>query len=77
MNVFIIHAHAEPKRFNGALFQTAQETLRAAGHAVMTSDLYAMKFDPVSDEERQARLNGWAARLRAIESERPIDVGEY
>jgi NAD(P)H dehydrogenase (quinone) len=49
MNVFIAYAHAEPKSFNGALFQTAQDTLRAAGHPVMTSDLYAMKFDPVSD----------------------------
>jgi NAD(P)H dehydrogenase (quinone) len=31
----------------------------------------------VSDEERQARLNAWAARLSAIESEKPIEVGEY
>jgi len=31
----------------------------------------------VSDEERQARLKDWAARLRAIESEQPIEVGEY
>ena len=32
MKVFIVYAHAEPKSFNGALFQTAQDTLRAAGH---------------------------------------------
>jgi NAD(P)H dehydrogenase (quinone) len=31
----------------------------------------------VSDEERQARLNGWAARLRNVEAEKPIEVGEY
>jgi len=49
MKVFIVYAHAEPKSFNGALFQAAQDTLRAAGHAVTISDLYAMKFDPVSD----------------------------
>ncbi|MGD0816072.1 MAG: NAD(P)H-dependent oxidoreductase [Verrucomicrobiota bacterium] len=49
MNVFLINAHAEPRSFNGALFRTAQETLCAAGHAVAVSDLYAMKFDPVSD----------------------------
>ena len=30
-----------------------------------------------ADEERQARLNGWAARLRSIEAEKPIEVGEY
>jgi NAD(P)H dehydrogenase (quinone) len=49
MNIFIVYAHAEPKSFNGALFQTAQDTLRASGHTVTTSDLYAMSFDPVSD----------------------------
>ena len=49
MNVLIVYSHAEPQSFNGALFRTAQETLRAAGHSVQTSDLYAMKFDPVSD----------------------------
>ena len=48
MKVFIVHAHAEPKSFNGAMFQIAQDTLRAAGNAVTISDLYAMKFDPVS-----------------------------
>ena len=31
----------------------------------------------VSDEERQAWLKSWAARLRTIENERPIEVGEY
>ncbi len=49
MKALIVYAHAEPKSFNGALFQTAQQTLRAAGHTVVTSDLYAIKFDPVSD----------------------------
>ncbi|MEI6071856.1 MAG: NAD(P)H-dependent oxidoreductase [Verrucomicrobiae bacterium] len=49
MNVFLINAHAEPKSFNGAMFRSAQETLTGAGHSVQVSDLYAMKFDPVSD----------------------------
>jgi NAD(P)H dehydrogenase (quinone) len=31
----------------------------------------------VSDEERQTWLKNWPTRLRAIESEKPIDVGEY
>jgi NAD(P)H dehydrogenase (quinone) len=31
----------------------------------------------VSDRERQERLVAWAARLRVVESERAIDVGEY
>ena len=49
MNTFVVLAHPEPQSFNGALFRTAQETLRAAGHSVQTSDLYAMQFNPVSD----------------------------
>lgn len=49
MRVFIVHAHAEPKSFNGALTQAAHQALLSAGHEVQISDLYAMKFDPVSD----------------------------
>lgn len=48
MNVLIVFAHPEPKSFNGALFETAVNTLTAAGHTVVTSDLYAMNFDPSS-----------------------------
>lgn len=48
MNVLIVFAHPEPKSFNGALFDTAIATLQAAGHTVVTSDLYRMGFDPVS-----------------------------
>jgi len=49
MRVFIVHAHHEPKSFNGAMTQAAVEALTAAGHEVVVSDLYAMGFDPVSD----------------------------
>ncbi len=31
----------------------------------------------ISAEERQAHSNAWATRLRAIEPEKPIEVGEY
>ncbi|MGB8260830.1 MAG: NAD(P)H-dependent oxidoreductase [Terracidiphilus sp.] len=48
MNVLIVFAHPERKSFNGALFDTAVDTLQAAGHTVVTSDLYAMHFDPSS-----------------------------
>ena len=48
MNVLIGLAHPERMSFNGALFGTAVETLTAAGHTVVTSDLYAMHFDPLS-----------------------------
>ncbi len=49
MNVFIVHAHPEPKSFNGALLKVAVDALDEAGHAVVVSDLHAMAFQPVSD----------------------------
>lgn len=49
MHVLIVLAHPEAKSFNGALFDTAVATLRGLGHEVATSDLYRMRFDPVSD----------------------------
>lgn len=49
MKVLIILAHPEPKSMNSAMFTTAIETLQQAGHEVKTSDLYAMRFNPVSD----------------------------
>ncbi|MGA9319779.1 MAG: NAD(P)H-dependent oxidoreductase [Xanthobacteraceae bacterium] len=49
MRVFIVHAHPEPKSFNGAMTREAVQALTAAGHDVIVSDLYAMGFNPVSD----------------------------
>lgn len=49
MRVFIVHAHHEPKSFNGALTRHAQSVLAGYGHEVTVSDLYAMGFNPVSD----------------------------
>ncbi|KQW72411.1 NAD(P)H-dependent oxidoreductase [Ensifer sp. Root127] len=48
MNVLIVYAHPEPKSFNGAMKDLAIETLTAAGHDVVVSDLYAMGFNPVA-----------------------------
>ncbi len=49
MRIFIVHAHNEPTSFNGAMTRTAVAALEEAGHEVVVSDLYAMRFDPVSD----------------------------
>ena len=48
MKVLLVYAHPEPESFNGAMLNLAHDTLRAAGHEVETSDLYAQKFDPVA-----------------------------
>jgi NAD(P)H dehydrogenase (quinone) len=58
MRVFIVFAHAEPRSFNGALFRAAQETLRAAGHELLVSDLYAMQFEPVVDGGEDGMQSG-------------------
>jgi NAD(P)H dehydrogenase (quinone) len=49
MRVLIVHAHHEPHSFNGAMTREAATALVAAGSEVVVSDLYAMRFDPVSD----------------------------
>jgi NAD(P)H dehydrogenase (quinone) len=48
LKVLIVYAHAEPKSFNGAMLEIAVKTLKAAGHEVIVSDLYAMEFNPLS-----------------------------
>ena len=51
MKAFIVYWHPEPRSFNAALFRAARETLTDAGHEVRTSDLDAMRFDPVSSRK--------------------------
>jgi NAD(P)H dehydrogenase (quinone) len=48
MNSLIVYWHPEPESFCGSMFRAACDTLTAAGHQVKTSDLHAMRFDPVS-----------------------------
>lgn len=49
MKVFIVYAHPESASLNGHLKEEAVEGLRAAGHEVLVSDLYAMKWKAVAD----------------------------
>ena len=63
MRVFIVHAHHERQSFNGAMTREAEAALHAAGHEVIVSDLYAMKFDPVSDRRNFTTVKD-TARLR-------------
>jgi len=54
MKILLVYWHPEPRSFNAAMFQTACQTLTAAGHEVRTSDLHAMHFDPVSSRKNFA-----------------------
>jgi NAD(P)H dehydrogenase (quinone) len=87
MNSFIVYWHPEPRSFNAALLRTAVETLAGSGHSVNTSDLHAMRFDPVSGRHNFKRvkdpgyfkqqIEGYAKRLRTLADEAPIEVGLY
>jgi NAD(P)H dehydrogenase (quinone) len=77
MKVFIVFAHAEHKSFNGALLQTAQDTLRDAGHAVVVSDLYAMPFDPVSDRRNFTTVKDSNYFKQQIEELNATEVGGF
>jgi len=57
MKILIIYAHPEPQSMNGALFNTAIETLTQIGHEVHVSDLYAMSFNPVSDRKNFSSIH--------------------
>lgn len=47
MRILIVHCHPDPHSFNAGLTTLAASTLRAHGHDVDISDLYAEGFDPV------------------------------
>ncbi|WP_207478206.1 NAD(P)H-dependent oxidoreductase [Arenibaculum pallidiluteum] len=49
MNVFLVHAHPEPKSLNGSLKDLAVDTLSGLGHEVQVSDLYTMRWKAVAD----------------------------
>eukprot|EP01029_Cantina_marsupialis_P001943 TRINITY_DN11764_c0_g1_i1.p1 TRINITY_DN11764_c0_g1~~TRINITY_DN11764_c0_g1_i1.p1 ORF type:complete len:235 (+),score=61.43 TRINITY_DN11764_c0_g1_i1:132-836(+) len=55
-SVLIVLSHPSHKSYNFALFERAVETFEAKGYDVMISDLYAMKWDPVSDERNYKEL---------------------
>jgi putative NADPH-quinone reductase len=56
MKILIILAHPEEKSFNAAMFNTAIQSLEAAGHEVKTTDLYQENYQPVSGKDNFTRL---------------------
>ncbi|MEU4745164.1 NAD(P)H-dependent oxidoreductase [Actinosynnema sp. NPDC023658] len=49
--ILVVSAHPEPRSLNGALTSFAVEELRAAGHEVRVSDLYAMGWKAAVDAD--------------------------
>lgn len=77
MRAFVVLAHAEQRSFNAAMFRTAVETLREAGHEVETSDLYAMPFDPVSDRRNFTSVKDPDYFKQPIEEMHATEVGGF
>ena len=77
MKIFIVFAHAEPHSFNGAMFRFAEDALKGAGHAVTVSDLYAMKFDPVSDRRNFTTVKNPEFFKQQIEEMHATEVGGF
>jgi NAD(P)H dehydrogenase (quinone) len=69
IHVLIVYAHHEGSSFNAALRDAAVQALHEGGHEVSVSDLYAMRFDPVSDR-RNFRTVYDPERLRQQDEER-------
>ncbi len=75
MRVLIVHAHPDNKSFNAALTQSAIEQLTADGHDVQLSDLYAMKFKAVLDEDDFEQRNNVEQFHVAHEQTYAVEVG--
>ncbi|TMQ90641.1 NAD(P)H-dependent oxidoreductase [Actinomadura soli] len=69
--ILLVSSHPEPRSLNAALTTFAAGHLRAAGHEVRVSDLYAMKWkatvdaDDIPDHVADRRLDVLAAHERA------------
>lgn len=50
-NVLIVHAHPEPTSLTRQLVEVSRDSLRAQGHTVVESDLYAMRWKAVFDAD--------------------------
>jgi len=69
MKILIIYAHPEPQSMNSTMFKSAIDTLINAGHEVKVSDMYAMRFNPVSDRSNFTTVNDPAFFKQQLEEE--------
>lgn len=77
MRVFIVHAHHEPTSFNAAMTAAAKAALLEAGHEVEVSDLYAMKFDPVSDRRNFTTIADASRLDQQVEERHATQFGGF
>ena len=61
MRLLVVFCHPDPESYGAAIFRTACEALRAAGHELRVIDLYAEGFDPVFTRAEKRWAEGWVA----------------
>ena len=67
MRLLVVFCHPDPESFGAAIFRTACDALRAAGHELRIIDLYAEGFDPVfTREERRSYLTDTAQNIAGV-----------
>jgi NAD(P)H dehydrogenase (quinone) len=77
MHVLIVFAHPEATSFNGAMVQTATRAFAEGGHAVQVSDLYRMRFDPVSDRRNFTTVHDPAYFRQQAEERHASEMGGF
>src|SRR5258705_9177950 len=74
MKAYVVYCHPDPDSFTAAIRDRAMDALRAAGHEVRMSDLYADEFEPalsreewldhLSPKQPSAKIGGYCDNLR-------------
>jgi putative NADPH-quinone reductase len=67
MRLLVVFCHPDPDSYGAAIFRTACQALREAGHELRIIDLYAERFDPVFRlEEKRSYLTDTAQNIAGV-----------
>lgn len=67
MRLLVVFCHPDPDSYGAAIFRTATDALRAAGHELRVIDLYAEGFDPVfTRDEKRSYLTDTAKNIAGV-----------
>ena len=67
MRLLVVFCHPDPDSYGAAIFRTACQALREAGHELRIIDLYAEGFDPVFTlDEKRSYLTDTAQNIAGV-----------
>jgi NAD(P)H dehydrogenase (quinone) len=75
VHMLIVYAHEELHSFNAAMKNLAVSSLEEAGHSVVVSDLYQMKFKAVADGEDFLERRDKSCLNRQVEEKAAAELG--